>query len=175
MCLWALVVAVAGTLGSSRFALFEALQNADYVLTTCGAAPPGPVPLGIGAVAGTLSKRGGTQIEGQVEQQQPRYHAAAHLQLADLDSESVQAAIQRLFDASIMQGDTMFRDFVGALGKLSLEVVRVALASVLVLALGRVCWMWRRIMGSIFRRRRCVNIHLPLYTPIESMDRTATR
>jgi len=177
-CLRALVAAalfLAGTLGSSWFAVLEALQNADYVLTTRGTSPVGPAPLGIGAVAGTPSKRGGTQIEAQAEQQQQRHQAAIHPLLADLDSESVQAAIQRLFDASIMQGDTMFRDFVGALGKLSLEVVRVALASVLVLALGRVCWMWKRIMGSIFRRRRCVNIHLPLYTPIESMDRTATR
>ena len=70
-CLRPLVVAalfLAGTPGSSWFAVLEALQNADYVLTTRGTAPPGPAPLGIGAVAGSLSKRGGTQIEGQVGQ-----------------------------------------------------------------------------------------------------------
>ena len=55
-----------------RGTVLEALQNADYVLTTPGTAPPGPAPLGTGAVAGTVtpSKRGGTQIEGQVEEQQ---------------------------------------------------------------------------------------------------------
>ena len=124
-CLRALVAAalfLAGTLGSSWFAVLEALQNADYVLTTRGTALPGPAPHGTGAVASTPSKRGGAQIEGQVEQQQ-RHQAAAHPLLADLDSESVQAAIQRLFDASIMLDDSAFRDFVGALCKLSSEMV----------------------------------------------------
>ena len=35
---------------------------------------------------------------------------AAHVLLADVDSESVQAAIQRLFDASTMLEDSAFRD-----------------------------------------------------------------
>jgi hypothetical protein len=48
------------------------------------------------------SRHGGTQIAGQVEQQQQKHQAAAHPLLADADSESVQAAIQWLFDASIM-------------------------------------------------------------------------
>ena len=124
-CLRALVAAalfLAGTLGSSWFAVLEALQNADYVLTTRGTAP-GPAPHGTAVVAGTPSKRGGTQIEGQVEQQQQRHQTAAHPLLADVDSESVQAAIQRLFDASVMLEDSAFRDFVGALCKLSLEMV----------------------------------------------------
>ena len=126
-CLRALVAAtlfLAGTLGPSWFVVLEALQNADYVLTTRGTAPPGPVPLNTGPVAGTPSKRGGTQIEGQVEQQQQQRHqAAAHPLLADVDPESVQAAIQRLFDASIMLEDSAFHDFVGALCRLSLEMV----------------------------------------------------
>ena len=125
-CLRALVAAalfLAGTLGSSWFVVLEALQNADYVLTTRGTAPPGPAPLGAGAVAGTSSRRGGTQIEGQAEQQQQRHQVAAHPLLADLDSESVQAAIQRLFDGSIILEDSAFRDFVAALCKLSLEMV----------------------------------------------------
>ena len=99
---------LAGTPGSSWFAVLEALQNADYVLTTSGTAPPGPAPLGIGTVAGSLSKCGGTQTEGQVEQQQQRHQAAAHPPLADVDSESVQAAIRQLFDASIMLEDPAF-------------------------------------------------------------------
>ena len=54
---------VAGTLGPTWFAVLEAVPNADYVLATCGTAP-GSAPLGTGAVTGTPSKRGGTQIEG---------------------------------------------------------------------------------------------------------------
>ena len=122
-CLRALVAAalfLAGTLGPSWFAVLEALQNADYVLTTRGTAPPGSAPL---SASGTPSKRG-MQSEGQVEQQQQQRHQApAHPLLADVDSESVQAAIQRLFDASVMLEDTAFHDFVGALCKLSCEMV----------------------------------------------------
>ena len=99
--------------------MLEVLQNADHVLTTRGT---GLVPLGTGAVAVPPSKRDGTQIEGQVEQQQQqqqqRHQTAAHPLLADVDSESVQAAIQRLFDASILLEDSAFRHFVSALRKL---------------------------------------------------------
>jgi len=44
---------------------------------------------------------GGTQIEEQVEQrqqQQQRHQPAAHQLLVDVDSECIQAAIQRLFN-----------------------------------------------------------------------------
>ena len=50
-----------------------------------------------------------------------RHQAATHPLLANVDSESVQAAIRRLFDASIMLEDSVFRDFVGASCKLILE------------------------------------------------------
>ena len=43
--------------------------------------------------------------------------------LADLDPDSFQAAIQRLFDASVILEDSAFHGFVGALYKLSLEMV----------------------------------------------------
>jgi hypothetical protein len=57
-CLPALVTGelfLAGTLGSSWFTVLEALQNADYVLTTRGTAPPRLSPLGTGTIAGTPS------------------------------------------------------------------------------------------------------------------------
>jgi len=47
----------------------------------------------------------------------------AHPLLEDLDPDSVQAAIQRLFDASVILEDLAFHDFIGALCKLSLEMV----------------------------------------------------
>jgi hypothetical protein len=53
-----------------------------------------------------------------------RHQAAAH---PDVDSESVQVAIQRLFNTSIMLEDT-FCDSVGALCKLSLEMVSMQIA-----------------------------------------------
>ena len=52
------------------------------------------------------------------QRQQQRHQTAAHPLLADVDSKSVQAAIPRLFDASIMLEDCAFRHFVGALRKL---------------------------------------------------------
>jgi len=84
-----------------------------------------------GATSGTPTKRGGAIVEGlaggvqqQLQQQlQQSRQQAVHPLLADLDPESVQAAIQRLFDASVILEDSAFHDFVGALCKLSLEMV----------------------------------------------------
>jgi hypothetical protein len=106
----AVALILAGTLGSSWFAVLETLQNADYVHTARGTTPLGPAHLGIGAIARTQSKRGGTQIEGQVEHQQQTHLVAAHPLFADVDSESAQPAIQRLFNASIMLEDSYFGD-----------------------------------------------------------------
>lgn len=204
-CLRALVAAalfLAGTLGQSWFAVLEALQNADYVLTTRGTAPPGSAPLNTGAVGGTPSKRGGSHIEGQVEQQQQqqRHQAAAHLLLADVDSESVQAAIQRLFDASVMLEDSAFHDFVGALCKLSLEMVSMqsgvdvgagssigeggldaeednipsASTSATSLVTPRSERFSRRRVSGIHIPRTLVrDVHLPLSTLIERTEQTA--
>ena len=68
-CLRALVTALmflAGTLDSSWFAVLEVLQNADYILTTCGTALPSSATLSpnTGATYGTPTKRGGTMVEG---------------------------------------------------------------------------------------------------------------
>ncbi|KAH9169937.1 hypothetical protein EDB89DRAFT_1853941 [Lactarius sanguifluus] len=127
-CLRALVAAalfLAGTLGPSWFAVLEALQNADYVLTTRGTASgPG---LAVGTAGATPGKRVVSHADGQqsIQQQQrpPSRQQAAHPLLADVDSESVQAAIQRLFDSSKVLEDDAFHDFVGALCKLSVEMV----------------------------------------------------
>jgi hypothetical protein len=125
-CLRALVAAalfLVGTLGPSWFAVLEALQNADYVLTTRGTASAGHA---VGTAGATPSKRAGAQVDQQSlqqQQRQPSGQQAAHPLLADLDSESVQAAIQRLFDASKVLEDEAFHDFVGALCKLSVEMV----------------------------------------------------
>lgn len=127
---------LAGSLGESWFNILEALQNADYVLTTKGAKfPPskrstmGP---GVGsAIMSRAASLAGTQSgssagksasslssQGVQAQQQPR-----HPMLADLDSEALQAAIQKLFDASKNMDDGAFSDFVRALCKLSSVMV----------------------------------------------------
>ena len=202
-CLRALVAAalsLGGTLGSSWFAVLEALQNADYVLTTRGTTSPGPAPAS--AAVGTSGKRSGTQTEGQVEQQQQRHQAATHPLLADVDSESVQAAIQRLFDASIMLEDGAFRDFVAALCKLSLEMVSMqsgvdvgagagtgegaldveednipsASTSATSLVTPRTERFSRRRVSGIHIPRTLVRyVRLPLSTPIEKTVRTEVR
>ncbi|KAH9018228.1 hypothetical protein EDB83DRAFT_2528502 [Lactarius deliciosus] len=131
-CLCALVAAalfLAGTLGLSWFAVLE-LQNADYVLTTRDTARgPG---LAVGAAGATPGKRVVFQADGQQslqqQQQRPpsRQQAAnppSHPLLADIDSECVQAAIQRLFDSSKVLEDDVFHNFIGALCKLSVEMV----------------------------------------------------
>ncbi|KAF8267460.1 hypothetical protein EI94DRAFT_1730637 [Lactarius quietus] len=122
-CLRALVAAalfLAGTLGPSWFAVLEALQNADYVLTTRGTYPGSGPSLATGALP---SKRSTAQADGHHLPQQQQQRPPAHPLLADLDSESVQAAIQRLFDSSKVLEDEAFHDFVGALCKLSVEMV----------------------------------------------------
>ena len=68
-CLRALVTPLmflAGTLDSRWFAVLEALQNADHVLTTRGTAPPSSATLSpsTGATYGTPTKRGGTIVGG---------------------------------------------------------------------------------------------------------------
>jgi hypothetical protein len=119
-CLRALLAAALfldGTPGSSWFAVLAVRQNADYLLTNTRYHL---------AWSGTPWHRRSywyAEQAWQVEQQQLRHQVAPHPLLADVDFESVQAAIQRLFDESIMLDDSAFRDFVGVLCKLSSEMV----------------------------------------------------
>ncbi|KAJ6525079.1 hypothetical protein DFH09DRAFT_1250788 [Mycena vulgaris] len=113
-CLKVLVASslfLAGSLGESWFGILEALQNADYVLTSKGAVAPGKRgPFGgSGSVPGSrvVSSSGGSR----------------HALLSDLDPEALQTAIQRLFDASKNLEDDAFRHFINALCRLSAEMV----------------------------------------------------
>lgn len=117
---------LAGSLGPAWYNVLEALQNADYVLTAKGqrSAPLGKRSssgntsgLPASGLKSSSSMPSATQVAAGA-QAQPR-----HPLLADLDSESVQRAIQRLFDSSKNMDDTAFHDFVSALCKLSLEMV----------------------------------------------------
>ena len=106
---------LARTPGTSWFAVFEALQNAGDILSTCNTTQHGPAPIVTSAVASKCD----------------RHQAAAHLLLADAGSESMQAAIPQLFDGNIVLEESAFRDLVSALCK---SAASAQLMSVLVLA-----------------------------------------
>ncbi|KAJ7242359.1 hypothetical protein B0H12DRAFT_1132442 [Mycena haematopus] len=107
-CLKVLVASalfLAGSLGESWFGILEALQNADYVLTSKAGG------------AGTKRATGSRTVSGSSGA------GTRHALLSDLEPEALQAAIQRLFDASKNLEDDAFRHFINALCKLSAEMV----------------------------------------------------
>jgi hypothetical protein len=117
---------LAGSLGESWYSILEALQNADYVLTSKGmqstankrsvSGPPG----GHMSSSANPPSPGGKLLSGPGSLQQP---SPRHPLLSDLDTDSLQLGIQRLFDASKNLEDSAFKDFVNALCKLSSEMV----------------------------------------------------
>ncbi|KAG6906753.1 hypothetical protein DXG01_012283, partial [Tephrocybe rancida] len=113
-CLKVLVssaVFLAGSLGESWFGVLEVLQNADYVLTSKGV--PGKRGILSPSAATTPAIRD-RSASG------PR-----HPLLSDLEPETLQLAIQRLFDASKNLEDTAYTHFVKALCRLSSEMVEM--------------------------------------------------
>ncbi|KAH7886558.1 hypothetical protein F5I97DRAFT_1868110 [Phlebopus sp. FC_14] len=112
---------LAGSLGESWYGVLEALQNADYVLTMKGSqvssARRASTFGGAGASGRTVSGSGAPDV-GKTTQQTTR-----HPLLSDIDPDSVQLAIQRLFEASKNLEDSAFQDFINALCKLSSEMV----------------------------------------------------
>ncbi|KAF8639344.1 hypothetical protein AX17_001563 [Amanita inopinata Kibby_2008] len=112
---------LAGSLGESWYQILEALQNADYVLTFKGMHTPSA------GKRNTLSPTiGGVPPSRSVSMSSTpsqAVQAPRHPLLSDLDPETLQAAVQRLFDASKNLEDLAFKDFVNALCKLSFEMV----------------------------------------------------
>lgn len=113
---------LAGSLGESWYSILEAVQNADYVLTLKGSQLPSSRRNStIPGAAGTTSRvPSGTGVpdSAKVPSQSPR-----HPLLVDTDPESIQLAIQRLFEVSKNLEDSAFQDFVRALCRLSSEMV----------------------------------------------------
>ncbi|OJT09170.1 Protein MON2 -like protein [Trametes pubescens] len=118
---------LAGSLSDSWFDILEALQNADYVLTMKGARASTNKRHTIGPGTGSLPPSRSVSTSGQSPQvgsaQQQTTPQSRHPLLADLDPESLQHAIQRLFDATKNLDDDAFRDFVKALCKLSAAMI----------------------------------------------------
>ena len=130
-CLKVLVASalfLAGSLGPSWFDILEALQNADYVLTMKGARPNASKRNTIGPGAGSLPPSRSVSSSGPATgssgvPQPPSSPTPRRPLLADLDPDSLQHSIQRLFDASKNLEDTAFCAFVKALCKLSGAVI----------------------------------------------------
>lgn len=114
---------LAGSLGESWYQILEALQNADYVLTSKGThtgtskrntlSPTLPSSRSV-SISSTASQ---SSIPPGVSQ------APKPALLTDLDSETLQSAIQVLFDASKNLEDAAFKNFINALCRLSFEMI----------------------------------------------------
>ncbi|KAI0086033.1 guanine nucleotide exchange factor in Golgi transport N-terminal-domain-containing protein [Irpex rosettiformis] len=161
---------LAGSLADSWFNILEALQNADYVLTNKGAKVPPQTPgkrssMGTGGLQSVRSISSGPgRPLSQVNPPTP--HHLKHPMLADLDPDSLDASIQRLFDASKNLEDSAFRDFIGALCKLSASMVGMQRDEGEVVSLSEsadefVASPSATLLTDTVNRRRVSGIHLP--------------
>lgn len=117
---------LAGSLGESWFGVLEALQNADYVLTSKGAQPQQNKRFSFNPGSGGAPTSRSVSLAGSASQPgsgPATVHVARHPLLTDLEAETLQTGIQRLFDASKNLDDSAFRHFVNALCRLSAEMV----------------------------------------------------
>lgn len=117
---------LSGSLDGSWFDVLEVLQNADYVLTsragrpTTSASRRSSIIPGTGTLSRSVSSSAATSQSTSGGSPSTGTH---HPLLTELDPDSVQNAIQRLFDTSKNLEDDAFRHFVNALCKLSSEMV----------------------------------------------------
>ncbi|KIL71464.1 hypothetical protein M378DRAFT_65148 [Amanita muscaria Koide BX008] len=116
---------LAGSLGESWYQILEALQNADYVLTFKGMhSTPGrrttlsPTTSMPPSRSMSISSNASQTSITSTPPQHPR-----HILMSDLDPETLQNLIQRLFDVSRNLEDLAFKDFVNALCRLSFEMI----------------------------------------------------
>lgn len=129
---------LAGSLGESWYSVLEALQNADSVLGLMaksgggqgskkglfggvGTSASGPSSGSSGGSAPASRSVSLTMSSSQLNAGSAQ--AIRHPLLSDLDVETMQMAVQRLFDSSKNLEDSAFKDFVNALCKLSSEMV----------------------------------------------------
>ncbi|RDB21958.1 Protein MON2 [Hypsizygus marmoreus] len=115
-------VFLAGSLGDSWFGVLEVLQNADYVLTSKGAQSTSGGKRNI-LSPGTANTPASRSVSLSGSTSQPS--AARHPLLSDLEPETLQLSIQRLFDASKNLEDSAYKHFINALCRLSAEMVEM--------------------------------------------------
>jgi hypothetical protein len=105
---------LAGSLGPSWFNVLEALQNADYVLTskaTRGAPNSTPIKRRPSAIPVTPTRA----LSGESPVRPPVFN--------DMEPDQVLATIHKVFEASKNLEDEAFKEFVTALCKLSAEMI----------------------------------------------------
>lgn len=104
--------------------ILEALQNADYILTSKGvqSAPSKRTAFSQGA-GGTPANRSLTSSSFRSGGSSQPQQGSRQTILTDVDSETLQAEIQRLFNTSKNLEDQAFTDFVNALCRPSSEMV----------------------------------------------------
>ena len=168
----------AGSLGDSWYTVLETLQNADFVLMMMS-----KIGGGQGSKRNLFS--GGSGVPGggivpsnrSVSNSDPQSHSgnspasvvlSKHPLLMDLDVETMQMAIQRLFDSSKNLEDSAFKDFVSALCKLSGEMVTMHSDVSMSIAPVRTSESVDDASGSlnlssenVSQRRRISRIHIP--------------
>jgi hypothetical protein len=146
---------LAGTLGQSWFGVLEVLQNADYVLTHKGANQSAQPRRSSGTLQ---ANRSSSNVGGMTL-------PARHPLLSDLDPDTMQNGIQRLFDASKNLEDFAFRDFVNALCRLSGEMIGMQTASLPVVeseeSLEESGLTTPTPKTEVSNRRRVSGIHIP--------------
>lgn len=170
---------LAGSLGDSWFNILEALQNADYVLTSKGAKFPSVKRSTLGPGVGSAIMSRAASLTGSQSgshsgtsgkssaPQPPQSQQPKPPLLADLDAETLQVAIQRLFDASKSMDDSAFKDFISSLCKLSAVMVGMQSEASGVLVEGSESTVELTkspsltIPESAAHRRRVSGIHLP--------------
>jgi len=165
---------LAGSLGESWYAILEALQNADGVLTMMaktGAHAPGGTKKGLFSAAGPSGP--GMQASRSVSGSQPGSSSGGvssvkHPLLSDLDVDTMQLAVQKLFDSSKNLEDSAFRDFINALCKLSSEMVGMQTSEVIPVNgtdsgedANGLLGVSNRSQDNIIHRRRVSGIHIP--------------
>lgn len=175
----------AGSLGDSWYTVLETLQNADFVLVMMNKFGGGQgskrnlfsgatgVPGGGGVLPNRSVSNPGSQSHSG--NSPANVVVSKHPLLTDLDVDTMQAAIQRLFDLSKNLEDSAFRDFVNALCKLSGEMVTMQSGDGISNAPVRTSESGEDVGGSslnvssenVSRRRRISRIHIPK-TPVHS-------
>jgi hypothetical protein len=174
----------AGSLGDSWYTVLETLQNADFVLVMMNKISGGQASkrlfsggTGVSGGVGVVPNRSVSNPGSQSHPGNPHANVVVskHPLLTDLDVETMQAAIQRLFDLSKNLEDSAFRDFVNALCKLSGEMVTMQSGAGISNAPVRTSESGEDVGGSslnvpldnVSRRRRISRIHIPK-TPVHS-------
>ncbi|KAK4704567.1 hypothetical protein P7C70_g1641, partial [Phenoliferia sp. Uapishka_3] len=120
---------LAGSLDSIWFAVFETLQNADFVIRTNAArtkkraatsAPPATPPRGGGGVVSPLSPTTSRSLSSP--------NSSIPVVPTEADEVAIQASIAKLFEVSRSLDDDAFKWFVGGLCRLNGEMIGLSMA-----------------------------------------------